>query len=311
MDLFKETNTACYTALIPVAFFGALAGAHLSLPLARILHLAIVWAFLNAVAFGIIAHVKFEKLSKLHFDCDIENFRAAFEKIAQRRLGATKKRAVHINLSAAYLQSGDNAAASQLLHGPIFKRASKTRRMSAPQEFVYHNNLFALYHNTGDLDAAAQALGQMENVLQNRRMLGAVRKLYQEMLAPQRQMLNMAGGNYDGAEEIFMETFYKSEHRLHKVVAKLALGEIYLHLGKLAQAEQAFEYVVEHGGTSIYRAKATEQLEKLGKTVCLPPEEKPPFAVFSTRERAAMIVYCALVVTASLALLVAAFAGII
>jgi len=310
VDLFKETKAACYVNLISVAFCGTLIGLHLSLRMLHIVVFIAIWSAANLVVFSVIASRKTHKIAALHEDCDIENFLAICGQLYKRRTSKQSKTLASLNLSSAYLMIGDNSAAGRLLHD-IGARGFSGHLTVAAYEFVYHNNCFMYYYITGDIPQAARVLGYMEYMLQNGKLPKVSANTFQDFCLRARYALNIENGNYDGAEQFFVEAFEKNKGAMSKVNSKYTLGKIYLHQGRLAEAERAFEYAVEFGGSSIYRARATERLEALGKTVCVPPEKRPrpPFKVFSTAESAAFIASCSLVVAASLLATVSVFAG--
>ena len=303
--LFTETKVAylisAFSGIIPILF--------IPVSLVPTIMLVVAWVALNVAAFAFIAWRKFMKINKLHDDCDVENFLALTQELEKRDVDKTSRTTVLLNLSTGYLMIGDNVTAGHLLYDIGSKRFPKTQN-GARQEFVYHNNGFAYCKNANDIPGAAQALERMGSILQNRKLPKSVRGTCHDFYLKQQCILNIANGNYDGAEELFIAACENDARLIDKVAAKYTLGKIYLHQGRQAEAALAFEYVIEHGGSTIFRMRAVERLEALGRHVCLPPTQMPPVKVFSAAEKAALAFYCGLVVCVALFALVNALAGL-
>ena len=265
--------------------------------------LVVGWWFASAYAFAFIAWQKVRKINRLLYNCDVENFLAVNQKIEQRERNKKRNEATLINLTSAHLMLGNYATAGQLLSDIRTESFQKTR-IGAVNELIYHNNYFAYYINTGDLTSAAQALEQVERILQTRKLPKFYPEYCKDLHTRLQHLLKVESGNYDAAEELwfFAVVYAKNPRLVEKVSAKYVLGKIYLSQGQPDQAEKAFEYAVENGGSSIYRARAIEQLEALGKTDFPPAPKKPPVKVFSTAERVVLILYCCAVVLAAIVL---------
>ena len=307
--LFKETMAACIISLI----FGALAiGLHRGAVSASVLQfvlLTALWAAVNVAVFSFIDLRKIKKINQLLQDCDLGNFLGIYQSLSKRRANKANKAMVQLNLASAYINTGNDAAAGQVLYGINRKHFPKGRAGDL-YEFVYHNNFFAYLLDTGDLTGAARALEQMGEI-QQARELSAAKNPFPGLYEHQQYVLNVKNGIYEGAELFFSEAAEKHEHKINRVAAKYTLGKIYLHQGRPDQAALAFEYVIEHGGSTIYRVRAAERLEALGRFVCLPLTQMPPVKVFSTAEKAALAFYCGLVICVALFALVSAVARLL
>jgi tetratricopeptide (TPR) repeat protein len=238
------------------------------------LKFAILWSLLNLAVFHIIAFRKFLKINKFLDNCDLENFTANCEKMLKTYTKIPKgpKRgitAIMLNLSTAYLWSGNSAAAAKILLMENY--FFPNNKAGTEREFIYHNNLFRLYMQENDIPKATQALTQMEQILLTRKLTELDKHKYFNMFAEKRCMLNMANGNYDGCEQIFELAYEKGISTLSKVSAKYNLGKIYLHYGRTSDAKEAFEYVVSQGGSTYCKKKAIEQLEILAGAISVPP----------------------------------------
>ena len=258
-----------------------------------------LWLLLTVAVFSIFAHRKVLKIYKLLDNCDLESFTAHCERMlkscAKGTLKGDKSTIVTamLNLSTAYLVSGNREAAVQVLS----EMANfLNNRIEAMQVFLYHNNFFTYYLQDNDLSNAAQSLAQMEQALQSPRLLDEERNRLFNVYAEKQCLLKMANGSYDGSEQIFDLAYQRERSALAKVSAKYVLGRIYLHDGRTAEAKTAFEYVVEHGGTTIHKKKAVERLEAWGESFSeqqadisnpASPDEKPLVATTEYRTDAA------------------------
>lgn len=68
-------------------------------------------------------------------------------------------------------------------------------------------------------------------------------------------------GKYEAAIEILEHTVVKRQ--LEKVAVQAGLAECYLELGNAEKAKEHFQYVIEHGNTTLYRRKALEMMKKM------------------------------------------------
>jgi len=302
LGLFKEI-TAAYLVSVVAGGIGILVFAYEVLGWAFLQSYLIVflWALLCTSGFISLAQRKNKKVNKLLDDCDIENFLAIYQRLMGRKrmMGKETTRMVELNIIVGQLMLGESGIAGRLL-GEFGREKLPGSRAGALHEFVYHNNQFLYLLNTGDHSGAAQALERMDGVLRNPKMPRSCLQPYRDFLSRQRQTLSVENGNYNGAEEFFAAAFESAGREMDRVSTQLMLGKIYLYQGRVSEAVGALEYVVQHGGSSIHRAKATERLEALGITIPAPPPKKPPVQVFSALERAGLVAYCIVVVAAAL-----------
>jgi len=251
--------------------------------------LMVLWFTLNLIAAKAIERRKFQKISRLLTDeCDLVNYTAIFEKLSRSPNIGPGKTNILLCLSSAYLMSGNNQAAGQVLSG--IKRFS-AMRVGTMQEIMCHNNRFVYFLRLNDIPAATHALSQMEKVLQSGKLHEAHQKGYTSIYKEKHCQLRMALGDYNGCEEAFEQAFSEAENTMQKVAAKYALGKIYLHYDRITEATEAFKYAVRYGGSSIYMKKSVEYLNKLGAPISVPPEKKQAVKVFSNKETAAIIIY--------------------
>ena len=261
-------------------------------PIRAILLIAL-WLTLNITANIAISRRKFHKIGRLPADnCDLVNFVAIYEKLSRSTNTFTVswliKKYILLNLSAAYLIIGNYQAAGNVLFR--MKRFPNTRA-GAAQEIYYHNNCFAYYRNTNDISSATQSMAQFEKMLHHDKLPNEQRNQNNAIYPRMQCLLRMATGDYDGCEEVFDLAYKQAEDRLSKVTAKFHLARVYMHYDRITEATEAFMYVVNHGGSSIYKKEAIGFLNELGETFSVPAEKIEAVKIFSRKEFAAMIIY--------------------
>ena len=121
----------------------------------------------------------------------------------------------------------------------------------------------------GDLASAENALNDMRASLDNPKLKPklkkALRTIYYTTYTEKLFLLNMAKGDYGGAEQIFTVQYYREDTMYAKVKAVFTLGRIYLHEGRTKDAESAFQYVIEHGNKLSLVQEAKQRLDDIGK----------------------------------------------
>jgi len=228
----------------------------------------VLWIYINSVIFNRIANKKVLKVYKLLYDCEIEAYTKHCEQMLASCTGIPKAakaviNTARLNLSTAYMTGGDNEAGlQQLLKITDFT----TNRIGALQRCTYHNNFSSYYLRMLDTQNAAKALSQMEQAMQNPKLKDGDKLQDFNIYAEKQCLLKMAIGNYDGAEQIFDLAYQREQSAIAKVSAKHVLGRIYLHYGRTEEAKEAYEYVVEHGGSTFYKSDAIKRLETWGES---------------------------------------------
>ena len=204
----------------------------------------------------------------MNHDCDFQKFIAINYNFLQKNNihRTTKKNKERVrtllllNLSVAYLNIGDNVSAGQMLSGVDYFSDNSS---GAASKVVYYNNMFVYYLRINDIPSATQALEQMDAALQSSKLRKSDYDRYSTTYISKKHLVNMENGNYDGCEMHFSLMYNIESSILGKVSAKFTLGKIYLHDGKSIEAKQAFEYVINNGGTSYYVVKARDYLNQL------------------------------------------------
>ena len=266
VDLFWSTKIGFWASLIPgiivlilLAAFGWVSGLILVL-------LAAIWVIMLAVIFNAVARKKFSEIHKLLCDCDLDNYMACCQKLLRMRTQKPIEAMMKLNVSNAYLISGHSADAIRMLESitaDYFPRRLEGLCIEAANMPCYYNILLAYYLQINDIAAASSILAKFEAALQNRRLRKTDMSLYTGLYMQKQFLLNMANGNYSECEHFFENVYAAANTTLEKVFAKYVLGRIYLHHSKAAQAKEAFEYAMAHGGSTIYRKEAIEYLSAL------------------------------------------------
>lgn len=120
------------------------------------------------------------------------------------------------------------------------------------------------YISTGDYDEAREILGQMEEVAARERS-----DIYRETLFQFIQMqdyrMRINNGDYEGAEEFYLEEIGKSSNNilLHQVALRCALGNLLVLKGENERAAQYLEFASQKGGDTKFKKHADELLARI------------------------------------------------
>jgi len=215
------------------------------------------------------------KVDQLHNDCDLESYTDAYEAFSRKckskifSVSKTVKTYVALNLSTAYINAGNYQAAGEVLAGVRYFSKNRTGVM---YQFFYHNNYFVYYIRTNHIHAAEETLGRMKLLMQSKKLRKKEKETFSAIYAEKKRLLQMEKGDYSDCQQVFEKAYKEADRTIGKVSYQYTLGKIYLHDGKIAEAEAAFTYAAENGGTSVYKKQALEQLEALGKPLFVPEE---------------------------------------
>jgi tetratricopeptide (TPR) repeat protein len=167
-------------------------------------------------------------------------------------------------------------------------------------QMVYYSNYVMYYLELGDVDAAEEMLAQFDKTLQNPKLRIKVIEMYSGLYRRRELEVQMAKGNYDECEEYFEQAYADADGKLRRVFTKYHLGMVYLYEEREDDAVDAFLYVVENGGSSVYTKKAIEQLKALEVSVdsllelvqseSIESNQIDPKRIFASAERAALLV---------------------
>lgn len=225
---------------------------------------SLVWILLSAVAMTLLSNWRYKKkiTNRLFEECDPPKLIEIMEKKFGIKKGKPLRTDVLLELSTAYLNSEHKEVAKQLLDGV---RYFPDNKVGAGRRVVYYNNLFLYFLDVRDLASAENVLNNMRASLDNPKLEKTVRNAYFTTYTEKLFLLNMAKGDYGGAEQIFAIQYYRADTMYAKVKAVFTLGRIYLHEGRMKDAESAFQYVIEHGNKLSLVQEAKQCLNEVGQ----------------------------------------------
>lgn len=228
---------------------------------------SVVWARLSSAAISRLAVRRHQKITNhLFVECDPPKLIEIMEKKFGVKKGRPSRTDLLLELSTAYLNSEHKEVAKQLLDGIYYFPDNLT---GVAERAVYYNNLCLYFLDMGDLASAENALNDMRASLDNPKLKpklkNALRTIYYTTYTEKLFLLNMAKGDYGGAEQIFTVQYYREDTMYAKVKAVFTLGRIYLHEGRTKDAESAFQYVIEHGNKLSLVQEAKQRLDDIGK----------------------------------------------
>ncbi|MCL2195025.1 MAG: hypothetical protein FWB76_03650 [Oscillospiraceae bacterium] len=224
----------------------------------------LIWIVLFLVS-ATIAGRYAEKLNKEIDDiyaqkCDPHAYIEKLKEILETRRIVEKERTyVLLNICAGHLANGDTYNAKLVLDRHFeFSKGNAGLLYKA----TYYNHLCACHLRMDDIANAETALNHMLEVVKDEKFPKQHYDGDYNSCAEKQFLINIAKGNYSGAEEWFLIKFNREKSLLGKVAAQYRLGQIYLHFERFEEAEKAFNYVIEHGNTTYYVAKSRELLHQ-------------------------------------------------
>ena len=227
--------------------------------------LGLMWIY----ASGLIANkyaVKLERknIALLNDECNPKDYIAFYRKaLSKKALSKPRmfnlRNYILLNLSVGYLASGDFEYCKQVLD--MVSRFPDTKN-GALYTACFFNNLASYYIRIKELEYAENTLKNMKEVMNSPNFDKKFYEIYDELYYTANIAIQVARGNYEGAEDHFNMCFDKETMLLRKVAVKCALGDLYVRLGEHEKAASAFEYVLQNGKETYYAQKASEYLGK-------------------------------------------------
>ncbi|MBP8082914.1 MAG: hypothetical protein KAZ87_06905 [Spirochaetes bacterium] len=221
----------------------------------------ILWIILSGLICTFYAMKDRFKIQNIIFnDCDPLKCISELEKIIDtKKLPKTYSNCFFLDLVWALLADGKTEEAFE-----VIKRIRKLSR-DVKEKMSYYSYLVSIYLLQNNLEDAETVLNRMKETMDNVK-LSKFDKAFSERIYDRTLCVyGMAHGRYDGAEDYFISEFVNAGNRYNKVIAKLNLGKIYLHYNKIAEAEEAFEYVLSNGNRLAAVKTAEEYLNKISK----------------------------------------------
>lgn len=216
-----------------------------------------------------IANAKFNKINRLRSDkLAFQEYIDAYIQLltniethqASKKLRDIQKSYVLCNLSAGYMDLGDEETAYQALTqiDDFPDNAS-----GALLKFVYFNNLFVYYSRKENIEEMTIALDNMEEALKAKKISKATRAKYQYFLMSAKFILNIQNGNFEGSEEFFEASLSEAGTLLANVAQNGTLGKIYIHNKKFDKAKEALNFTIANSKDSYYGITAKELLDQI------------------------------------------------
>jgi len=216
-----------------------------------------IWIFAVVIILSIIIKKKLEKINQLSYDCKVNEYMNAYRKLTP--FGKRERAFVTLSLSTGYVYLGDMDNLKWTLDDVNIEFLKRMRK-GIGSVVCYYNNYVLYYLSVGDIANAEACLERMKEAYDSPTVNHLNKATYDEAYITKRIFINMAKGDFDGAEMHFKLSLETAKQTIAKVAATYFLGEVYTHYGRLDEAREAFAYCAEHGGDTIYAKKAKEKL---------------------------------------------------
>ena len=222
----------------------------------------IFWYRFTYYVFGLLANKEYNKISlTLTNECDPYKYIKAISPLVIKAKNKDLKTFLMLRLAARYGDCGAFEQSKELLDSiQLSKKAASSIRVS--NHIMYYNSLITYYLKENNIDKALDYLRLFEDMLQNKKLLRATKTIMEKAYNNKVFQLNMASGNYEGAEDFYM-SFFDSGNLYNKVGDKYSLSLIYEHYGRNEEAVQALSYVVENGNKLYIVQQARQKLAEL------------------------------------------------
>lgn len=214
--------------------------------------------FAETIGFEIIANRKHAKLCAIHNEeCDPVKFLNEYFPLLKRAKEKSTRSLLMLNLASGYINIGDLAQAKSVLGDININHLNKMTRIQ------YHNLWTTIFMNEEKTGDAQYSLNFTKDLLAKTKLNPLYKDLFEKSIRSDEAELNILRGNFDGAEEVFLENFYTSKEKLRKVIAKYILANLYIKQNNTEKAVEAMKYVAENGNTLYMAQKAKEYLNSL------------------------------------------------
>ena len=219
----------------------------------------VVWYMVSSVITGRYERTLLRKIEALLTEtCDPQSCVAEYEKILPKSTRDMKTYLL-MELGSAYLAAGDAEKAWEYLE-QVTSFPQRGGR-SASYRFVHQSYMLSYSVLTDDLESGGDWLNKMRGILDDSVGIGeSVKATLNDHYNTQSHVFNIANGEFEGAETVFLEDFNTGTKKLSKVAAQSRLGKVYLHFDRRDEAKAALEYVIANGNKTRYVEEAKELL---------------------------------------------------
>jgi len=191
--------------------------------------------------------------------CDPAEYRRALSALLEKkdvqRSPALYTR-LRLDLSTGLIESGEYDAARDLLTELCGKLEGEKNALNTA---LCYNNLSALGLLQNDPDNAKKYMGLLYGMMNRFKPGHRYRGLIETAYTVKQTQLEMAAGDYDNAERVFLGMFKNAKNMRMQVTAKYYLGKLYMNFNALDQAEDAFDFAACNGN-KLYSAHLARKL---------------------------------------------------
>lgn len=211
----------------------------------------ILWFLLCGLFFGQIAKRRLLRLNGLLNDCKIEEYVEAYDKVENHVHGKEGHRMAKMNKAKGLIALGAVDEALLDLAEVDIPEKHRMREMNliAILNIIYFNACM----EKGDLDKALKALAVCKYMTNDSMYREPFKSNMVELCKRADARIDLFNGEFDGLEERYWEILRNSSTMLDKVTHHYRLAEIAEHFGNEEDRQEHLEFVVENGGTTIYR----------------------------------------------------------
>lgn len=229
--------------------------------------LTVIWSFGCAFFFQLLARKRlYQSYGLRNEECRIKDFLNVWEGFLNRnyhfistRMGNYYGQMIRLNLSVAYLDMGENGKSLELLLAVPTEFSNNAG--GTTHRLTYYNNLTAVYLRLHNLEQAEQNLTLMKKALERVKLQNNQYNTFYDAYQSQQMLLEMQKGNYEGAEEFFLERLKKESLKITQVYIYYYLADVYQHFGNTERERECLTFVSDNGGDSIYALNAKKRLE--------------------------------------------------
>ena len=177
---------------------------------------------------------------------------------------AMKGSALWVRLSTGLFAAGRfSDALTALKKCELFTRTRSLKDSGRQLKMIYHANLCFGYLAQDNIENAQRQRSAFEKEMFLLKARSKKRPVVQRTYRNMTCLLRMAGGDYDGAEEVFLEALKDAKSNYERVSAQYTLGKIYTNAGQKDKARGAFTYAAENGNKLYIAVQAREKLAEM------------------------------------------------
>lgn len=257
MVMFKSSQRI-YLLFVIVGIIGVFLGFYLEANMFLVFIIYIVWILFGAIIASYHAKGKTEVIvRKLSEECDVVAYTRDFEEILKRPNLKNSKNYVMLSLSSGYIESGEVEKGKKILKEV---KISGNRKNSIIEKAFYYNNIICCYLFEKDIESAEVEQEKFKEVLESDKMSNIQKEMFLSHYDNIENKLKLLKAEYNGLEQIYLNSFEQAKTNLQKVSIKYNLALLYLKTNQEEKAKEVYKYVAEHGGNMYYAEEAKKFL---------------------------------------------------